>query len=46
MSHGGQTPPFTIQQNEEKGQEDRGEDEAKYIINLLAYSDITFSLNI
>jgi hypothetical protein len=47
MSHGCQTPPFTIQQNEEeKGQEDKGGDEAKYIITLLAYSDITFSLNI
>jgi hypothetical protein len=46
MSHGCQTLPFTIQQNkEEKGQEDRG-DEAKYIITLLAYSDIIFSLNI
>jgi len=29
MSHGCQTPPFVIKQNEEeKGQEDRGGDEA------------------
>jgi hypothetical protein len=41
MSHGCQTPPFIIQQYEEKGQEDRGGDEAKDIITLLAYSDIT-----
>jgi hypothetical protein len=38
--------PFIIQQfKKEKGQ-DRGGVQAKDIITLLAYSDITFSLNI
>jgi hypothetical protein len=38
VSDGCQTPPFIIQPNKEKGQEDRGEDEEKDIITLLAHS--------